>query len=169
MNLFGLAAITKEVLPSMRKKESGTIINISSMGGKIYTPLGAWYHASKHALEGWSDSLRLEVKQFGIDVVIIEPGIIKTGFEEVMMQPMLDRSGDGSYSEMAKAVARTTENSYESGSSPPTVVADAIAKAVRAKKPKTRYAMGKMAKTTIFLRKCLSDRLFDTAMMNQVK
>ena len=69
VNLFGLAEVTKAVLPTMREHKSGTIINISSVGGKIYTPLGAWYHATKHALEGWSDCLRLELKQFGIDVV----------------------------------------------------------------------------------------------------
>ncbi|MBS1271930.1 MAG: Cyclopentanol dehydrogenase [Candidatus Marinimicrobia bacterium] len=169
VNLFGLADLTKEVLPVMRDQESGTIINISSMGGKIYTPLGAWYHASKHALEGWSDSLRLEVKQFGIDVVIIEPGIIETGFEDVLKQPLLDRSGDGPYREMAEAVTRTTRDSYENNSSPASVVAGVIARAIRAKKPKTRYAMGKMAKMTIFLRKYLSDRLFDAAMLSQVK
>ncbi|MFO0398801.1 MAG: oxidoreductase, partial [Sphingobacteriia bacterium] len=76
VNLFGLAEVTKQVLPHMRRQKSGRILNISSMGGKLYSPLGAWYHATKHALEGWSDCLRLETKQFGIDVVIIEPGII---------------------------------------------------------------------------------------------
>ena len=80
VNLFGLAEMTKAVLPYMRKSKSGKIINISSMGGKMYTPLGAWYHATKHALEGWSDCLRLELKQFGIDVVVIEPGGIATEF-----------------------------------------------------------------------------------------
>ena len=78
VNLFGLAELTKKVLPYMRSKNEGMIVNISSAGGRIYTPLGAWYHATKHALEGWSDCLRLELKQFGIKVVIIEPGIIKT-------------------------------------------------------------------------------------------
>ena len=70
VNIFGLASLTQKVLPYMRAKRSGTIINTSSIGGKIYSPLGAWYHATKHALEGWSDCLRLEVKQFNIDVVI---------------------------------------------------------------------------------------------------
>jgi NADP-dependent 3-hydroxy acid dehydrogenase YdfG len=75
VNIFGLASITQKVLPTMRKNKKGKIINVSSMGGKMYTPLGAWYHATKHALEGWSDCLRLELKEFGIDVVIIEPGL----------------------------------------------------------------------------------------------
>ena len=81
VNLFGLAEVTKAIIPTMRNQKSGIILNISSVGGKIYTPLGAWYHATKHALEGWSDSLRLELAQFGIDVVIIQPGSIKTEFD----------------------------------------------------------------------------------------
>ncbi|MEO0333342.1 MAG: oxidoreductase [Bacteroidota bacterium] len=80
VNLFGLAEVTKAVLPAMRNQKSGTIINVSSVGGKIFTPLGAWYHATKHALEGWSDCLRLELRSFGIDVVVIQPGAIKTEF-----------------------------------------------------------------------------------------
>ena len=79
VNLFGLARLTQLVIPHMRERQSGKIINISSVGGKIYTPLGAWYHATKHALEGWSDCLRLELKPFGIDVVIVEPGLIEFG------------------------------------------------------------------------------------------
>ena len=78
VNLFGLARITQLVLPSMRNEKSGTIINMSSMGGKIYIPFGSWYHGTKHALEGWSDCMRTELKDFGIKVVIIEPGGIKT-------------------------------------------------------------------------------------------
>jgi short-subunit dehydrogenase len=78
VNVFGVAALTQKVIPFMRKTNSGTIINTSSMGGKIYTPLGAWYHASKHALEGFSDCLRLELKEFHINVVVLEPGIIQT-------------------------------------------------------------------------------------------
>ncbi|MCL4162006.1 UNVERIFIED_CONTAM: hypothetical protein GTU68_051582, partial [Idotea baltica] len=78
VNLFGLARLTQLVLPTMRDQGSGTIINLSSMGGKVYTPLGSWYHATKHALEGWSDCLRIEVAQFGINVSIIEPGAIET-------------------------------------------------------------------------------------------
>ena len=74
VNIFGLARLTQLVIPGMRAKGYGKIVNISSMGGKIYTPFGGWYHATKHALEGWSDCLRIEVKPFGIDVVVVEPG-----------------------------------------------------------------------------------------------
>lgn len=89
----------------MRAVKSGRIINISSMGGKMYTPLGAWYHSTKYALEGWSDCLRLELKQFDIDVVIIEPGAIRTEFLDVMYQPMIDAAGNGPYRELTEKVA----------------------------------------------------------------
>ncbi len=170
VNLFGLAALTQKVLPYMREQGSGKIINISSMGGKIYTPLGAWYHATKHALEGWSDCLRLELEPFGIDVVIVEPGIINTEFGDVMTGPMMARSGNSAYAKLAKAMQKSAQDSYEIGSgSSPTVIADTVARAVRVKKPKTRYAVGSMAKPLMFMRWLLSDRLFDRAVMSQVK
>lgn len=170
VNIFGLARLTQLVLPHMRKQESGKIINTSSMGGKIYTPLGAWYHATKHALEGWSDCLRLEVKQFGIDVVLIEPGIIKTEFGDVMNTPMMERSGNGVYANLAKSVEKATTDSYEKGnSSPATVIANVVSKAINARKPKTRYAAGKLAKPLLFVRRYFSDRFFDRVVMSQVK
>ena len=87
VNLFGLASLTQKIIPIMREQGAGQIINISSVGGKIYSPLGAWYHATKHALEGWSDALRIELAQFGIQVSIIEPGAIVTEFTDVMNEP----------------------------------------------------------------------------------
>ena len=162
VNLFGLARLTQLVLPKMREKRSGKIINISSVGGKIYTPLGSWYHATKHALEGWSDCLRLELKAFDIDVIIVEPGAIKTEFGDVMIKPMLERSGNTAYSKLANQVADATENAYEADNgSEPEVIADLIVKAIEAKKPKTRYVAGKLAKPSLFLRKWTSDRAFD--------
>lgn len=170
VNLFGVAALTKAVLPLMRKQGRGRILNISSMGGKIYTPLGAWYHATKHALEGWSDCLRLEVKPFGIEVVIIEPGIIATEFGEVMVQPLLERSGKGAYGDLAHAVAKATKKGYEQGdSSPASVIAKTVTKAITAKRPKTRYVAGKYARPLLWLRRWLSDRTFDRIVMSQVK
>ncbi|MGD1841496.1 MAG: oxidoreductase [Thermonemataceae bacterium] len=170
VNLFGLARLTQLVHPYMRSQKAGKIINLSSMGGKMYTPLGAWYHATKHALEGWSDCLRLELKQFNIEVVIIEPGVIETEFGDVMLQPLLDRSGEGPYSQMANALANATKKSYEQGdSSPATVIAKLITKAVRAQKPKTRYVAGKYAKPMMFIRKYLGDSIFDKIIMSQVK
>ena len=95
VNLFGTARLTQLLLPSIRDKRAGNIINISSMGGKVYTPLGSWYHATKHALEAWSDSLCIELSEFNIDVVVVEPWAIKTEFANVMVEPMLERSGSG--------------------------------------------------------------------------
>lgn len=170
VNLFGLARLTQLVLPSMRRKKAGRIINISSMGGKMYTPLGSWYHASKHALEGWSDCLRLELSPFNIDVVIIEPGVIKTEFGEVLMEPMLKRSSNGPYSKMAQSVANATRESYKAGnSSDPGVITDLIVKAVKARRPKTRYAAGKYAKLMMFVRKWFGDRVFDKLILSTVK
>jgi len=170
VNLFGLARMTQLVLPHMRKQGRGKIINLSSMGGKIYTPLGAWYHATKHAVEGWSDCLRLELKPFGIAVVIIEPGIMATEFGDVMLKPLLERSGTGIYNTMAKAVAKATADSYaKGGASPASVIAEVIAKAIATDKPRTRYVAGKMARPLMFIRKYLGDRIYDKAVMSQVK
>lgn len=170
VNLFGMAYLTQKVLPSMRKKMQGRIINISSMGGKIYTPLGSWYHASKHAVEGWSDCLRLELKSFNIDVVVIEPGAIATEFADVMVQPMLERSGQSAYSHMAAAVANATHTSVEKGElSNVQVVVDMLMKAVHASSPKTRYVGGKYAKLMIFVRKWFGDRVFDRMVMSVIK
>ena len=170
VNLFGLARLTQLVLPSMRKQKGGTIINTSSMGGKIYTPLGAWYHATKHALEGWSDCLRLELSEFNIDVVIIEPGIIETGFADVLSEPMLKYSAEGPYKQMVRKVAEAARKSYEpGGGSPASVIADVVSKAVAAERPKTRYVAGKLAKPMMFIRKYFGDRVFDKAVMSQVK
>lgn len=171
VNLFGMARLTQLALPTMRKKGAGTIINISSMGGKIYTPLGSWYHATKHAVEGWSDCLRLELASFGIQVVIIEPGAIATEWGGIMLEPMLKRSGNGPYQVLAHAMARAMRNSYgkPGAASPPSVVADAVLQAVRARRPKTRYVVGKLAKPLMFIRKYLGDRIFDRAIMSQAK
>lgn len=171
VNIFGLARITKEVLPLMRAAKSGKIINVSSMGGKMYTPLGAWYHATKHALEGWSDCLRIELKQFNINVVIVEPGAIATEFGDVVYEPMLKNSGTGPYSDMAHKMAASTKAAYEKkgAASPSSVIADVMVKAINAKRPKTRYVAGKMAKPLMFIRKYFGDRIFDMALMSQLK
>ncbi len=171
VNLFGMARLTQLALPGMRAKGAGTIINISSMGGKIYTPLGSWYHATKHAVEGWSDCLRIELAPFGIHVVIMEPGAIATEWGDVMLGPMLKRSGHGPYQALAQAMATAMRTSYgkEGSASPPSVVADAILQAVRARRPKTRYVMGKLAKPLMFIRKYFGDRVFDKAIMSQAK
>ncbi|MGL5834338.1 MAG: oxidoreductase [Waterburya sp.] len=167
VNLFGLANLTKLVLPSMRAKKSGKIINISSIGGKIYNPLGSWYHATKHALEGWSDCLRLELAPFNIDVVIIEPGIIQTEFGDVTIPAMMKRSGNSAYSAMAKKIEEMIKSYNDLGNaSDPFVIAKVVSQAIKAKKPKTRYVAGKLARPLILMRKLLSDRIFDKIIMS---
>lgn len=169
VNLFGLARLTQLVLPYMREQGAGTIVNMSSMGGRIYMPLGSWYHATKHALEGWSDCLRLELEPFGVDVVVIEPGLITTEFGDVMIGPMLERSGEGPYAELAHVMAAASRESYQpERSSPPSVIADVVVKALEARRPKTRYAAGRMAKLLIWARTWLGDRIFDRAIMSQM-
>lgn len=169
VNMFGLARITQLVLPYMRKQQSGKIISTSSVAGKIHSPLGAWYHASKHALEGWSDCLRVEVKSFGIDVVVIEPGSIDTEFAQVSGAPMLKNSGDGPYKNLAIAVAKMHQTSYTGAASPPAVIANAVIQAIKVKKPKTRYAVGKMAKPSVLMRRLLGDKTMDRIIMGMMK
>ena len=170
VNVFGPARLTQLLLPAMRKKGSGTIVNITSMGGKIYTPLGGWYHATKHALEGWSDCLRLELAPFGIRVVIVEPGLIETAFGDVLADGLLKRSGGGAYAKLSQAVAKTTRNTYGHGrGTDPSVIAGVVSKAVKARKPRTRYVAGKYAKPMIMMRTWLGDRIFDRVIMSQMR
>ncbi|MDR1201410.1 MAG: SDR family NAD(P)-dependent oxidoreductase [Tannerellaceae bacterium] len=167
VNLFGLARVTQLIIPHMRKQKSGKIVNITSIGGKVATPMGGWYYASKFAVEGLSDSLRLEVRQFGIDVILIEPGGIKTEWGGIANDTMMKASGDSAYSHFAKAASKAT--SLEDKLPEPTVIAELIKKAIEAKKPKTRYVMGFMAKPILFVKKLLSDALFDKVILNQFK
>ncbi|WP_137932277.1 oxidoreductase [Mesorhizobium comanense] len=170
VNVFGPARLTQLLLPAMREKKAGTIVNITSMGGKIYTLLGAWYHATKHALEGWSDSLRLELAPFGIKVVVIEPGLIETGFGDVVAETLLKRSGTGAYAEVSQTVATATRAAYGHGrGSDPRVIADVVATAVGSARPRTRYAAGKYAKTMIAIRKWFGDRMFDRIILSQMR
>lgn len=159
VNLFGLARLTQLVLPHMREQGAGRIVNISSVAGKVYIPLGAWYIASKHALEGWSDCLRFELKSFGVDVILVEPGLIRTEFGDVANGPMIERSGNSAYSHIVKRMTKGMDDNDRG--SPPSVIADTVLKALRAKRPKTRYAAGQYAKPVLFLRKLVSDRMYD--------
>lgn len=170
VNLFGLASLTKKVIPMMREQSKGKIINISSAAGKVYVYLGAWYVATKHALEGWSDSLRLELKPFGIDVVIVQPGAIKTEFNDVATNPMVERAKGTVYEEVTDMVAKTVESpEIKEGGSDPKVITDLVMKAIKAKKPKRRYVGGKYAKPLMFVRKWLGDGAFEKAIMGIYK
>ncbi len=165
VNLFGVARVTKAVLPYMREQRFGKIINISSMGGKIYTPMGAWYHATKHAIEGWSDCLRLEVKEFGIDVVIIEPGLINTNFYQVYdekLEPYLENTAYG------HILNPMTNMRVRPKMSEPVVIAKVVSKAIDDDTPKTRYVKGRMGKFLIKFRDIFGDRAYDRLIMSQI-
>lgn len=169
VNVFGVAALTQKVVPYMRKANSGTIINTSSMGGKIYTPLGAWYHASKHAIEGFSDCLRIELAEFNVNVVVLEPGVIVTEWGDIMLDNINRFSAKGAYAGLASKLVKATKNMYEKGQgSKVKVIADTVKKIVNARKPKTRYRVGYFAKPMVWMRIYLGDRLFDKIVMSQV-
>lgn len=162
VNVFGAVRLIQLVLPHMRAQHSGCIVNITSMGGKIHTPLGAWYHGTKFALEAISDCLRMEVQPFGIDVVVIEPGGIKTEWAGIAADKLLDTSGKGVYAGQASAMAESmVGEASRKRQSPPELIADTITEAVSVRRPKTRYAVGFGAKPMIFIRRLLSDRAFD--------
>lgn len=170
VNVFGAARLTQLLLPSMRARKSGTIVNVTSMGGKIYSVLGAWYHATKHALEGWSDCLRIEVAEFGIKVVIVEPGVIETGFGDAATDSIVKRSANGPYGRLVQMVAKSLKNTYGQGTgTSPDVIADVVSRAVASSNPRTRYAAGKFAKMLIGMRIWLGDRLFDRIILSQTR
>jgi NAD(P)-dependent dehydrogenase (short-subunit alcohol dehydrogenase family) len=162
VNVFGLARLCQLVLPTMRAQKSGKIVNITSIGGKIWEPMGAWYHATKFAVEGLSDCLRVEVARFGIDVIVIEPGAIRTEWAGIAREGLLQMSGNTAYGKIAQNHARMLATADTSNlASPPDVVARTIVRAVSASHPKTRYATGGGARTILFLRRILPDRMFD--------
>ena len=162
VNVFGLARLVQLVTPHMRAQRSGRIINISSIGGKFYEPFGAWYHATKFAVEGFSDSLRMELRPFGIQVVLIEPGPIRTEWNEIARDSLLERSGDGAYAEWARKAHGVMERFDEpSRASSPEEVADKIVKAALAKRPAARYPVGRGARVITTSRDLLPDRVFD--------
>jgi NAD(P)-dependent dehydrogenase (short-subunit alcohol dehydrogenase family) len=168
VNVFGPARLTQLVLPHMRKQHFGRIINISSIGGKFAAALGGWYHASKFALEALSDSLRNEVKQFGIDVVVIEPGGIKSEWSDIAIDNLKKISGDTEYQDLAKQFSGIAKKANAKNADP-IVIVDLVRKAIEAKNPKTRYHGGYMAAPALFMRKILSDRTFDKMLLSQLK
>ncbi len=161
-NIFGLARMTQLALPQMRKQGAGTVINMSSMGGTIHTPLGAWYHATKHAVEGFTDCMRFEVEPLGINMVLICPGAIKTGFNDIVRKEVLKSSGNGPYAELAQKMA---DGAAPDRGSAPKVIANLVVKAINAKRPKTRYRGGQFSKSLVYLRRLLPDRVFDRLVM----
>jgi short-subunit dehydrogenase len=161
VNLMGLAKLTQMVLPSMREAKKGVIINVSSVAGKLGEPLGSWYHASKYAVEGLSESLFLEMKPFGVKVIIIEPGFIRTEWSGIALDSLTKFSGKGPYKTLAERTTKFFTNVYKPKvSSSPQVVAKTILKALRAKKTKLRYTAGKGSFLAVFWRRFMSDNAF---------
>ena len=162
VNVFGLARLTQLVSPHMRAQGSGTIINISSIGGRLTTPLGGWYHATKYAVEALSDALRMELRPFGIDVVVVEPGAIRTAWWSIAADHLEATAEGSAYADQIRAVAGAMRSeSNQRRFSPPEVIARTIGKIVTARHPRTRYAVGFMAGPLIAARRILPDRAFD--------
>jgi NAD(P)-dependent dehydrogenase (short-subunit alcohol dehydrogenase family) len=167
-NVFGLVRMCQLVLPGMRRQGSGRIVNVSSMGANFTFPGGGFYHATKYAVEAISDALRFEVKGFGVDVVIVQPGIIRTGFAEAATTALDEASpeGDGPYAEFDAAVAKSTRDVYEKGPAArlgggPEAVAKVIEKAITADRPRIRYRVTPSAHLLIKQRAVMSDRMWD--------
>jgi short-subunit dehydrogenase len=160
VNLIGLARLTQLVLPHMRAEGAGKIVNVSSMGGHFGEPLGAWYHASKFAVEGFSDSLRLELHEFGIDVIVIEPGAIRTEWGGGAVESAERYSGNSVYAPQVRAMRALYSHAERRGSHPQ-IVADVILKAITADRPRARYAVPFTAKAIIVAMNLVPDRLMD--------
>ena len=165
-NVFGLVRMCQLVLPGMRARGSGRIVNVGSMGGKLTFPGGGVYHATKYAVEALSDALRFEVAGFGVQVVLIEPGLIKTEFASAAVGSLnRGTAADGPYADFNQAVAASTAGAYEGptarlGGGPETV-AKAIEKAITAKRPRTRYPVTPSARLIMGQRALFSDRMWD--------
>ena len=172
-NVFGLLALTRRCLPGMRRQRQGRVINVGSMGGTLTFPGGGVYHASKYALEALSDALRFEVKAFGVEVVLIQPGLIRTGFAEAVGHHMQGAKADPSdpnaapYATFNAAVLKSIEEVYEKGplaklGGPPEEVATVILKAMTAPRPRARYTVTWSATALMSMRRALSDGAWDT-------
>ncbi|HEY5188936.1 MAG TPA: oxidoreductase [Solirubrobacteraceae bacterium] len=171
-NVFGLIRMCQLALPGMREQGSGKIVNLGSMGGRLTFPGGGLYHATKYAVEALSDALRFEVRGFGVDVILIEPGLIVTGFGDVAAGSV-DAEGDanGPYADFNRHVAKITAEAYQGpmvklGGGPEKVAA-AIADALTAKRPKARYPVTPSAHLLIGQRRITPDRVWDLMMRAQ--
>jgi short-subunit dehydrogenase len=171
-NVFGLVGLTQLVLPGMRRQGWGKIVNVSSMGGKLTLPGGGFYHATKHAVEALSDALRFEVAGFGVDVIIIEPGLIKTGFGDTAINTVnATEIDDGPYGFFNQSVMLKIHGAYSGklarAAASPMSVARVIDRAISAKRPRTRYPVTAGARALLAARRVLPDRVFDHLLQRQ--
>jgi NAD(P)-dependent dehydrogenase (short-subunit alcohol dehydrogenase family) len=171
-NVFGLVRLTQLVLPGMRAQGWGKVVNLSSMGGRLTFPGGGFYHGTKHAVEAISDALRFEVRDFGIDVIVIEPGLIKTSFGETAVGAIERATAtEGPYADFNAAVGKATAGAYDGplgklGGGPETV-AKKIERAITARRPRTRYPVTASARLILTQRRLLPDRSWDAFMRTQ--
>lgn len=166
VNVFGSARLSQLVLPFMREKKRGRIINISSIGARVYEPMSGWYHSTKFALEGLSDCMRLELKQFGVNVVLIQPGFIRTEWDMVAHEHLKKFAFDGPYRTIAsKLVNAQSDFMFKYFASDAERVARTILRSVEAKRPKARYVTGRGARTFLFARRAFSDRILDRVLL----
>lgn len=161
VNVFGMARLIQLVLPQMRKQHSGKIINISSSGGFFGEPHASWYHATKYAVEGLSDSLRMEVKEFGIDVILIRPGSVISEWISVAIEHFKSVSKHSAYKDSITSHIKMLEKAKGIVGLQPIVVAKTIQKAIFSRKAKARYIIGKDAKALLILKRIIPDKIFD--------
>jgi len=159
VNVFGVARVVNAVLPIMRRQKSGRIVNMSSLLGVIPSPFNAFYASTKHAIEGYSESLDHEVREFGVRVVLVQPGVTRTAFEENLTradQPI-------AVYDTARARSEALMRQWVEEGDPPQVVADAVVRAAGAAKPKLRYPAGKQSNQLGALRRFIPSAAFDNA------
>ena len=170
-NVFGLMRMCQLVLPGMRRAGSGRIVNLSSMGGKLTFPGGGVYHATKHAVEALSDALRFEVREFGVDVIVIEPGLIVTEFGETAAGSLAEVEEHGPYAKFNSDVAKVTANAYTGSmarlGAGPEAVAAKISKALTGSRPSTRYKVTPSARVVMGMRRLMTDRMWDRFVRSQ--
>jgi NAD(P)-dependent dehydrogenase (short-subunit alcohol dehydrogenase family) len=171
-NVFGLVRMCQLVLPAMRARRFGRIVNISSMGGTLTFPGGGIYHATKYAVEAISDALRFEVKGFGVEVVVVQPGAIRTGFADAASTAMGHNETEGPYTRFNAAVEQATHDAYDKGAlallgGEPDAVAKVIERAITAKAPKSRYRVTPSAHLLIRQRALMTDGMWDRLMGTQ--
>ena len=172
-NVFGLVRLTQLVLPKMRAQRWGKIVNVGSMGGRLSFPGGGHYHATKHALEAISDALRFELRGFGIDVILLEPGLITTEFGDAATASMtaVESSAEDPYAHFNATVGAVTKGAYDGPmrllGAGPERVAKVIARAITRSRPPARITITPSAKLTIATRRLMSDRAWDAAMRLQ--
>lgn len=162
VNVFGLARMTQLVLPQMRTARRGRVVNVSSIAGYVAEPYGAWYHASKHAVEGLSDCLRMEMKPFGVDIVLVEPGPVRTEWNAIAANSLVSSSRGTPYAKQAKATRRALK-AMNSGmfAVPASRVAEVIVAAAMADRPSARYPVGRRAAAIMAASKYLPTRAVD--------